>query len=252
MDEMVQPLSLLEAHASSVGLKREHNEDNYFVSVEDGLFIVADGMGGSQGGEVASQVIVDVLPGLIGQHLNQAKPETTEEIEQIMLDSIVELSHHIHEESNQNPELKGMGATIVVALLRGNQAHLAHMGDSRIYLFRDEKLELLTQDHSLVTLLIRHGEITPEEAASHPARGKLSRYVGMEGTVFPDVQTITLQKDDSLLMCTDGLSGQVPDEEITQILLKNKDLKGACRALNGSANAAGGKDNVTTILLKME
>jgi serine/threonine protein phosphatase PrpC len=250
VEEIVEPLHWEEAHASSVGLKRANNEDSYYTSMEKGLFIVTDGMGGNQGGEVASNAVVNVLPGLIEQQLTKANG-SLESIEQALLNSIVELSQHVYAESCQYLELKGMGATVVMALMRGNHAHLAHMGDSRIYRFRDGVLEQLTQDHSLVALLMRNGEITAEEAAVHPARGRLSRYIGMEGTVFPDVQTVTLRKGDMLLLCSDGLSGQVSDDKITQILLANDDPQSACRALTGSANAAGGKDNVTIILLRI-
>jgi protein phosphatase len=146
-----------------------------------------------------------------------------------------------------------MGATVALVWLRGeqNEAHLAHMGDSRIYLFRQNHLAQLTEDHSVVALLLKHQEITAEEARTHPARGRLSRFVGMEGEVYPDVQTVNLQGGDRLLICTDGLTGMVQDERVAQLLQANPDPQTTCQALVAEANKAGGEDNVTTVVVNM-
>ncbi len=142
-----------------------------------------------------------------------------------------------------------MGATVALAWLRETGAHLAHLGDSRIYLFREAQLQQLTEDHSVIALLLRSGEITPEEAQTHPARGQLSRYVGMDGEVYPDVQTVQLQAGDRLLLCSDGLTNMIPNTQIAQLLQVNAEVLAACQALVHAANTAGGTDNITVLVV---
>jgi len=144
-----------------------------------------------------------------------------------------ELSQRLRSESKDQVGLHGMGATVAMAWFRSEQrvAHLAHMGDSRIYLYRQDNLKQLTEDHSVVAILLRHKDITPEEALGHPARGRLSRYVGMDEEVYPDVQTINLQVGDRFLLCSDGLTGMVSDKLIAHLLQANVDLQVACKAL---------------------
>jgi protein phosphatase len=141
-----------------------------------------------------------------------------------------------------------MGATVVLAFLWGQQVFIAHIGDSRAYLYRRGELRQLTDDHSVVGILLRHGKITPEEAKIHPARNKLSRYVGMEGEVYPDVQRLRPSAGDRLLLCTDGLTTMVPDDAIAEILVNCGDPQMACRSLVEAANAARGQDNVTVLV----
>jgi len=139
-----------------------------------------------------------------------------------------------------------MGATLVMALLTENRAHIAYMGDSRGYLFRDDGLTRLTNDHLVVEILLRNGEITPDEAEKHPARGLVTRYVGMDNEVYPDVRTIALSQGDRLLLCSDGLSGMIPDNVIAHILTTCSDSENACQAL---VDAAGGRDNITSVVV---
>jgi len=240
------------ASASDVGKVRAQNEDACLVDIEHGLFIVSDGMGGAQAGALASRIVVSVLPNLIKERLTRLKKPTTRTVCLSLRDAIVELSQQIHKESVHRIDLKGMGATIVLVLLRKRWAYLANMGDSRAYLFRDGRLTQLTDDHSIVGILLRHGDITPEEARKHPARGCLSRYIGMEGEVYPDVQTQALRTGDKLLLCSDGLSGMLTDTEITDLLLKHPDPQDRCQALVNAANAAGGKDNITVVIVAWE
>ena len=142
-----------------------------------------------------------------------------------------------------------MGATVVMALVQDDRAFIAHMGDSRAYLLRRGKLRPLTDDHSIVGILLRTGEIRPEEAEHHPARGQLSRYVGMEDEVYPDVRTVRLASGDRLLLCTDGLTGMVPDDTIMGLLAVSEEPQVACDHLVEAANAAGGKDNITAVIV---
>lgn len=243
---------LTAASASDVGKVRAQNEDACLVDVEHGLFIVSDGMGGAQAGALASKIVVRVLPRLIKERLTRLKKPSSRTVRLSLRDAIVELSQQIHKESANRIDLKGMGATVVLVMLRRRWAYLTHMGDSRAYLFRDGQLTQLTDDHSIVGILLRHGDITPEEARKHPARGRLSRYVGMKGKVYPDVQTQALRAEDKLLLCSDGLSGMLTDIAIAKLLKKHQDPQAACQALVNGANAAGGKDNTTVVIVALQ
>lgn len=242
-------LTVHAAGTSHVGRVRSKNQDNYLVSPEQGLFIVSDGMGGHQAGEVAAKVVVSVLPDMLVQRLALQSSLRSRVVELVMREAILELSQRLRSESTGHINLHGMGATLALAWLNRGRAHLAYMGDSRIYLLRQDTLTQLSEDHSLVALLLKHGEITPEEAKEHPARGRLSRYVGMEGEVYPDVQTVDLARGDRLLLCSDGLTGMLDDRQITQILQSTFDPQSACQALVQAANEAGGKDNITVVIV---
>jgi protein phosphatase len=144
-----------------------------------------------------------------------------------------------------------MGSTVVCALVRGNQVLIAHMGDSRAYRLRGGRLKQLTRDHSLVELLIRSGDITLEEAATHPSRGRLTRNIGMDGEPLPQTCLLKHRAGDQLLLCTDGLTGMISDEQIKTILSESSPLETRCQRLVDAANQAGGKDNVTVLLLSI-
>jgi len=235
-----------------VGRVRQNNEDSLLVDEKRGLFIVSDGMGGHQAGEVASNAVVTVLPPMIEQLAARVETPSKEAFEQVLRDAILELSQRLRDESRGQAGLQGMGATVVVVWLQGQRAHMASMGDSRIYLFREKQLTQLTQDHSIIALLLRHKEITEEEAKQHPARGRLSRYVGMEGDTFADLHSISLRPDDRLLLCSDGLTGMVTNSEIAHVLAHCPDPGAACNELVNMANEAGGKDNITALVINFE
>ena len=236
--------SVRAACVSDVGRRRQQ-QDRFLLDPERKLFIVSDGMGGRQAGDVAAQAVVTVLPAL----LERANPAGTQVRERILHASIVELSQHLRAESTGRVGLHGMGATVVVAWLSDAQASLAHLGDSRLYLFRADRLLPLTEDHSVVTLLRQRGEITTEEERMHPARGQLTRYVGMDGEVAPVVQTVPLLAGDRLLLCTDGLTSVISDQQIAQKLRTSPHAEVACQALVHAANTAGGKDNITVLVV---
>jgi serine/threonine protein phosphatase PrpC len=234
---------------SETGRIRKNNQDRSLVSIDRNLFIVSDGMGGHQAGGVASQAVVTILPELIDQRLAGMQSSGDQEMELILRESLLELSQRLWAESTGEEALRGMGATVALVWISGSQAHLAHMGDSRVYLFRHDHLLRQTEDHSIVTLLVKHGDITLAEAKNHPARGRLSRFVGMEGEVYADVRTLNLQANDRLLLCTDGLTSMVPDEWIEQVLGKYESPDDTCRELTKAALDAGGNDNVTVIIM---
>jgi len=170
----------------------------------------------------------------------------------VLRDAILELSQRLRDESKGQAGLQGMGATVVVVWLQGQKAHMAYMGDSRIYHFRDGRLAQLTQDHSVIALLLRHKEITEEEAKQHPARGRLSRYVGMEGDTFSDLYSVSLLPGDRLLLCSDGLTGMVSNNDINHVLADCPDPEVACNELVEMANKAGGKDNITALVINFD
>lgn len=237
------------AGLSDRGRVRGRNEDRWTADAERGLFVVSDGIGGAAAGELASEIVVEALPALIFERLygleNPAGPETVERVTA----AIAELSDDLRKQSAGKLGLQGMGATVVVALVEDRAALIAHMGDSRAYLWREHTIKLLTRDHSLVQALLDAGETTVEQAADHPARGQLTRHVGMQGDPLPDARWLDLRAGDRLLLCTDGLTGMLDDRLLLLTLNEHPDPQGACRALVDAANEAGGTDNITALVV---
>ncbi|MGH3964243.1 MAG: PP2C family protein-serine/threonine phosphatase [Pseudonocardiaceae bacterium] len=240
------------AGLSDRGRVRKRNEDRWSVDVDLGLFTVSDGMGGRPAGEVASAVVVATLPTLVATHLGAPPDVATPDATQRLCTVLAELSAGLREGSQDTPRLAGMGATAVVALVSQATTLIAHVGDSRAYLWRDHNLHRLTRDHSLAQALVDAGAITGQQAADHPARGQLTRHIGMIGEVLPDVRRITLQAADRLLLCSDGLTGMLDDARIRMILNGCPDPHHACRALIEAANEAGGTDNITVLVVVPE
>lgn len=232
---------------TDVGQFRENNEDAYYGDGE--LFIVSDGMGGHAGGEYASNIVVTLVPYLIKSRFHTSRPEDHEGIRAILCDAIREASFWTRSCAAREPILIGMGATVVAILILGEYAHIAHLGDSRAYLLRQGLLGQLTNDQSLTALLIRQGEISPEEAEFHPTRGQLWGVVGMEGEPCTESQTIRLQPADRLLLCSDGLTDVLTDHNISALLDLHDDPGRSCDSLTSAANAAGGPDNITTLII---
>jgi len=240
---------LVAGSASDAGRVRKHNEDAYHVDVDLGLFLVSDGIGGAHAGALASEIVVKILPQMIDERISKLEKPSSKEIKLSLCEAIVELSQQLHSKSRDQIGLKGMGATVVLALIKRRLAYIAHMGDSRAYIFRDNQLKQLTEDHSIVGILLRHGDITPEEAKEHPAKGRLSRYVGMDGEVYPEVRSMAIKKEERLLLCSDGLSGMLNDKNIAELLIMHPDPQAACEALVDAANFAGGEDNITVVIV---
>lgn len=241
--------ALRHAGLSDRGRVRGRNEDRWAADAERGLFVVSDGIGGARAGELASEIVVEALPALIFERLSELEnPAGPEGLERVTA-ALAELSDELREESAGKLGLEGMGATVVLALVDDRAALIAHMGDSRAYLWREHTLKLLTRDHSLVQALIDAGEITVEQAADHPARGQLTRHVGMQGDPLPEARRLELRAGDRLLLCTDGLTGMLDDPMLLLILNEQPDPQGACRALVGAANEAGGADNITALVV---
>ena len=238
---------------SDQGCLRAHNEDACFVDVEHGIFIVADGIGGHQYGDVASQMVVRELPGILRRRIAAAgdpRGDADPAIGDMLVQSVSEVGRHVHSWSEQAlPDSRGMGATIAVMIVTNRHAHIAHMGDSRVYLFRANELRALTQDHTIAGLLMQNGEITSREAEVHPARGRLTRYVGMEAEVEAASRTVELLPGDRLLLCTDGLWGMITDGYMGSVLSQCGSPADTCNALVAAGNAAGGRDNLTALVV---
>ncbi|MCW8963478.1 MAG: protein phosphatase 2C domain-containing protein [Gammaproteobacteria bacterium] len=242
-------MNTLFAGLSDVGLIRKNNEDSWYADTGNGLFIVADGMGGHHGGEVASGLIVEHLPELIKDFPPAPDVELTLESTESLKSALVELNSLIYLQGLAQPGRQGMGATAVVLLVHKDKAIVGHVGDSRLYILRDRKLVRITHDHSITQYLVDLGEIQESEAANHAASGQISQYLGMKEDPVPDMVLLSLEKDDRLLMCSDGLNGMLDDQQITEITSGQPTPRDACEALVKAAKYAGGKDNITTIVV---
>jgi PPM family protein phosphatase len=218
---------------TDVGRVREGNEDSYMA--HEPLFAVADGMGGHQGGEVASRLALDTLrEATDGAALAQA---------------VQDANRAVFEQAGRDPALAGMGTTLTAFLADGDTLRLAHVGDSRAYLLRDGELQRVTTDHTVVEGLVEKGELTPQEASIHPQRSILTRAIGVDGEVQVDQASIQPRPGDRLLLCSDGLTGMVDEADIQRILEENTDPQAAADALVDAANEAGGQDNITAVVI---
>ena len=225
------------AVASDTGRKRRRNEDNYVVAPP--LFAVADGMGGAQAGEVASQLAASAL-----EAGDSDAQEATKRIDEL----IQEANRRIFDRASTDPSASGMGTTMTVALVEGMTVAIGHVGDSRAYLVRGEQMEQLTEDHSLVNELVKSGKLSEEEAQAHPQRSVITRAVGTDPDVDVDGFTIEAEEGDVFLICSDGLSDMVEDEEILELVADNRDdLDRAVKSLVAAANRGGGEDNITAV-----
>jgi PPM family protein phosphatase len=231
-----------EAVRTDTGRQRNANEDSLFVDAP--LFVVADGMGGAQAGEVASRAAAESF----AQNLPPAPPE------RLLEETIEGANRTIHELARKDPSLTGMGTTTTAALvdLDGEEVAIGHVGDSRAYRLRGGKFEQLTRDHSLVEEMRRKGQLTDAQAEDHPQRSIITRALGPEPEVEVDLQTVPAQAGDLFLICSDGLTTMLDDEKIAHILSRATTLQSAVRALVDEANRAGGRDNITVVLFRLE
>jgi len=229
------------AELTDTGRQRRANEDAFLARAP--LFVVADGMGGAQAGEVASATAIEVLAGGLGGG---------ESVEQQLSATVQQANAQIHALSVEDDERAGMGTTVTAAYVGVNDITLVHVGDSRCYRWRGSALERLTDDHSLVEEMVRQGQLTPEQALEHPQRSIITRALGPEAVVEPDAQTVGARDGDLLLLCSDGLSTMITDDEIAAVLAREEPLKATASGLIAAANDAGGRDNITVVLLRIE
>lgn len=237
------------AGLSDPGRRRSYNEDRWLADPALGLYLVADGLGGAKGGELAAQWIVDALPPLMRKHLRGVRSLAHELAAQRVSDVLRDLSCQLYGETLRSPYLSGMGAALVCALVWERQALIAHLGDCRAYLYHEGKLEQLTRDHSTVQRLIDQGRITVQQAAYHPAAGQLTRYVGFGKEMAPETSVRDLAPGDRLLLCSDGLYSLLDDNEMAGILQLGMSPSETCRLLVDTANLQGGDDNITAVIV---
>lgn len=245
------------AGQTDVGRKRAHNEDNFAILGEFGLYIVADGMGGHASGEVASQMAIDTMREFFASTQDDPdktwpyKMDRTKGYEENRLVTGIKLSNlRIFESARHNPQQRGMGTTIVSLFVTQQGVYLAHVGDSRIYRLREGRLDQLTEDHSLLNDYKKMKHLTEEEIANFPHKNVIVRALGMKETVKVDTRFEEPRLGDVMVLCSDGLAGPVSDEEIRSIVLAAPDLKTASQRLIDRANENGGPDNVTCVLAR--
>jgi PPM family protein phosphatase len=226
---------------TDTGRQRRDNEDSAYVRAP--LFVVADGMGGAQAGEVASALAVEEFQRPLA---DEGTPE------QRLAERVLSANRRIYETAKSAHEQAGMGTTLTAAYLDDSDLAIAHVGDSRAYIFRDGSLTRLTQDHSLVEELVRRGKLTEEQAAEHPQRSIITRALGIENDVEVDTWTFSVRAGDVVLMCSDGLTSMIGEDQIAAVLSSEPDLDRAGERLIAEANAAGGRDNITVVLFRLE
>lgn len=234
---------------SDIGRAREMNQDAYYASQPSdtvGLYIVADGMGGYNGGEIASSLAVTATKDFIENNFAETE-HTKEKLQELVKNAIEYANMLVYEKSKEVPELQGMGTTIEVALVHNNRVYIGHVGDSRIYRIRKEFIRKLTTDHSYVQKLVKDGTISKEEATHHPKKNMLTKALGCTSFVEPDVTVKGFLKDDILVLTSDGLTNMVKDQEIYEIVKDNIEV--ATDKLINRANENGGLDNITVIIV---
>jgi PPM family protein phosphatase len=256
-----EPPQIIVGCGQSVGKQRELNEDSLLAftsiisgnsgSTPFGLYIVADGMGGHQFGEIASNAAIRTIAGQIIQKFhpyffNLPSTPLDESLQEIMQSAISEAQRVVLREA------PGSGTTVTAALVVGQQVTIAHVGDSRGYMiYQDGRMETVTRDHSLVRRLEELGQITPSEAAVHPQRNVLYRALGQGEILEPDITTMPFPQNGYLLLCSDGLWGLVPEDDLRQMTLNAPTLQTACQNMVAAANSAGGPDNITAVLIQV-
>ena len=238
------------------GRVRPINEDSYRISPDQGLFVLSDGMGGAAKGEVASEMAVEAVTRSLRDNGATALPlfssygESSNGMNSLV--RAIELANReIHEHGMREPVCRGMGSTIVAARICGTRLSLAHVGDSRAYLFRADSLQQLTSDHSFVAEQVRHGLMSHQQAAVSELQSVLTRALGTEERVSVDADEIELFWGDSLLLCSDGLTRMVPENEIAAILAQIPSVRIAAERLVSRANEHGGEDNITVIVIRV-
>lgn len=247
------------AGATDIGRKRAHNEDSVFLPANTRLAIVADGMGGHASGEVASKLAVETI---VSHFRSTADAQTLTWPYKVdhgirgdvtrLITSIMLANLEIYERAQRDAQCKGMGTTVVAIYFLDDTAIVGHVGDSRVYLFRDHVLSQLTEDHSLINDYIKMKRVTAEEAENWPHKNVIVRALGMKETVQVDILTETPRIGDCYLLCSDGLSGMLTDERMARILDSSSDLDQAVQALIDAANEEGGIDNISVVLARIE
>ena len=234
---------------TDIGKAREINQDYYYISDDTEipqLYILADGMGGYKGGEIASSLAAESAARYIKSNFSSNLIEK-EEILKLVENAVEYANMVVYEKSKEVEELEGMGTTLEICLIYNNKAYIGHVGDSRIYRIRKDVIRKLTKDHSYVQKLIEDKKITREEAKYHPKKNMLTKALGCTPYVEPDIRARNFEKGDIFIMCSDGLTNMVDEKQIYDIV--TRDIEKAAEELVNEANAAGGYDNITVIII---
>jgi protein phosphatase len=235
---------------SDKGLKRKNNEDAFFVMPEESIFMVADGVGGNNAGEVASRTTVSKIVEYIrGNPVRNIK--SSQEVSAYFLKCLSKVNKSIYDLSAYQPENAGMATTVTIVCIAFGYAHVINVGDSRAYFFRDGSLTQITEDHTYVNELIREGVITKEEAQFHEKKNVITKAIGGEEDTSPDFFCQKLKQGDVIILCTDGLHGEIGDENIRLGVMSGGNMPDVCSDLVNKANQCGGRDNITVICLKI-
>lgn len=242
--------ALKAVYKTDVGRVRKNNEDSVGIFINnDGqrLAIVADGMGGHLAGDVASSMTLTALKEMWEE---SERIQTADQAEEWLKSKIVQVNRDLFEHSNNHAECEGMGTTIEAVITTNLFATIAHVGDSRCYILNESGFQQLTEDHTLVNELVRTGQISKEDAEHHPRKNVILRALGTEQTVNIDIKTITFEEGDNLLLCSDGLSNKVSEEEMAEILKNDDNLDKKAETLISLANEHGGEDNITLAIVE--
>lgn len=234
---------------SDIGKVRELNQDYYYISQESDepkIYILADGMGGYKGGEIASRLATETVKQYILNNFSTTVKEK-EEILKLIHNAVEYANMVVYEKAKENPELEGMGTTLEVCLIYNNKAYIGHIGDSRIYRIRKEVIRKLTKDHSYVQKLLEDKKITRDEAKTHPKKNMLTKALGCTPYVEPDLRARNFEKGDIFIICSDGLTNMVEEQRIYELAREN--VETAAEKLVSEANEAGGFDNITVIII---
>ena len=239
-------MALQAACKTDPGKVRHNNEDRVVVDCELGLLMVADGMGGHQGGETASEIAVTTISSYLRERLIPGgNPEDVIRL------GIERADLEIRRQASENPDLRGMGTTLVLAICNARNILIAHVGDSRAYLLHEGQLSRLTEDHSLIEQMIIRGEITPKEARRHRLRNIVTRSLGNQDDAEPEVQRVSWSLGDFLMLCSDGLSNMLEGSRLRELIVEGgRDLSRTCSRLVEAANHKGGTDNISVILAR--
>ncbi len=235
---------------SDRGLRRKNNEDACFVIPEDKIYIVADGVGGSNAGEVASRNAVSCIAEYVKKNpVKNAKDR--ESIKKYFVDCVGQANRRIFGLAGEQSENQGMATTLVLAYVNRRKAYVVNLGDSRAYLLRNGGLTQITEDHTYINDLVKSGIISKESAKTHSDRHIIMKALGADDRVLPDIFEVKLMRDDILLLCTDGLYDEVEDDEICRILNSGQPMSEMCNSLITTANRKGGNDNITVVCVKI-
>ncbi len=235
--------------STDIGMSRNMNQDYYYISDDEELsiFILADGMGGYNGGEIASKIAVESARKFLEENFKKVQNDR-KQIVNILKSATNYANNTVYEISKENKNLEEMGTTLEICLINNNKIYISHIGDSRVYSIIDGKIQRLTMDHSYVEKLVRDGTITREEAENHPKKHVLIKALGCVPEVEPDIIEAELKKEEIIVICSDGLTNMLKDEQIKNIVINN--VENPEKELIKEANIAGGYDNITAIIIR--